>query len=60
MRRILLGTAGLMALVSPALAADIRAPVYKAPPPPVVPVWSWTGCYVGGHVGGLWARQTED
>ena len=59
MRRFLLGTAGLMALVSPALAADIRAPVYKAPPPPVVPVWSWTGCYVGGHAGGLWARQTE-
>ena len=47
-----------MALVSPAIAADMRAPVYKVPPP-VVPVWSWTGCYVGGHAGGLWAEQKE-
>ncbi len=58
MRKFLLGTAVLMALVSPAIAADMRAPVYKVPPP-VVPVWSWTGCYVGGHAGGLWAEQKE-
>ena len=58
MRKFLPGTAVLMALVSPAIAADMRAPVYKVPPP-VVPVWSWTGCYVGGHAGGLWAEQKE-
>ena len=36
----------------------MRAPVYKAPPPSV-PVWSWTGCYAGGHAGGLWAKQDD-
>ena len=58
MRKFLLGTALLMALVSPAIAADMRTPVYKVPPP-VIPAWSWTGCYVGGHAGGLWAKQKE-
>jgi len=58
MRKFLLGTATLIALLSPAISADIRAPVYKALPP-VEPVWSWTGCYVGGHAGGLWAEQKK-
>jgi len=58
MRKFLLGTAALIALVSPAISADIPAPVYKAPPPAVSP-WSWTGCSVGGHAGGLWARSEE-
>jgi opacity protein-like surface antigen len=59
MRKFLLGTAALIALASPAISADLRAPVRKAPPPVVVPVWSWSGCYVGGHAGGLWARQKD-
>jgi outer membrane immunogenic protein len=43
---------------APAFAADLAV---KAPPPVVVPVvFSWTGCYVGGHVGGAVSadRQT--
>ncbi len=58
MRKVLLGTAALIALVTPAISADMRAPLYKAPPS-TVPVWSWTGCYVGGHAGGLWAKQKD-
>ena len=58
MRKFLPGAIALMALASPAISADLRAPVYKAPPP-LVPAWSWTGCYLGGHVGGLWARSSE-
>jgi outer membrane immunogenic protein len=58
MRKFLLGTAALIALVTPAISADMRPPVYKAPPP-VVPVWSWSGCYLGGHAGGLWAEQKD-
>ena len=42
MRKFLLGTAALIVLAGPAIAADMRGPVYKAPPP-VVPAWSWTG-----------------
>ena len=56
MRKFLLATAALIALAGPAIAADMRAPVYKAPPP-VVPAWSWTGCFVGGHGGSLWTKQ---
>src|SRR5262245_52387656 len=58
MRKILIGTAALIALATPAAPADMRVPVYKAPPP-AVPVWSWTGCYVGGHAGGIWAKQKD-
>jgi outer membrane immunogenic protein len=56
MRKFLLGTLALAALVGPATAADLRLPVYKAPPA-VVPVWSWTGCYAGGHAGALWTDE---
>jgi len=52
--------AGLVLLVaaSPAYSADVHAkPVYKAAPaPPVVP-YSWTGFYIGGHVGGGWSTD---
>jgi outer membrane immunogenic protein len=45
-------------LAGSALGADmpVKAPLYKAPPPPV---YTWTGCYVGGHVGGGWVRDDE-
>jgi outer membrane immunogenic protein len=39
-------------LVTPAMAADLAV---KAPPP--VYRYSWTGCYIGGNVGGLWAHK---
>src|SRR5437016_82031 len=40
-----------------AIAADLpaRGPVYKAPPAPLA--FSWTGCYIGGNVGGLWLKS---
>jgi outer membrane immunogenic protein len=58
MRKILLATAALIALAGPAISAEMRTPVYKAPRP-LAPGWSWTGCYVGGHVGGLWAKADD-
>jgi outer membrane immunogenic protein len=56
MRKLLLVSAAVVALCASANAADlpVKAPAYKAPLPPV---WSWTGCYIGGHIGGLWARK---
>jgi outer membrane immunogenic protein len=41
-------------LTAPAVAADMRvkAPVYKTPPP--LPVFSWTGVYIGGNIGYGW------
>jgi len=59
MRNLLFGSVALAALIAgQAQAADlpVKAPIYKAPPP-VVTTWRWTGCYIGGHVGGLWARK---
>jgi outer membrane immunogenic protein len=51
-----------MLFSTPADAADLR-PAMKAPPPmaPAAPVFSWTGCYVGAHVGWGWghANSTE-
>jgi outer membrane immunogenic protein len=41
---------------APVLAADMRMPV-KAPPAPAVTMYSWTGCYIGGHVGGAFGRH---
>jgi len=58
MRRFLLGSAALIALASPAMSADLKAQAYKARPA-VVPAWSWSGCFVGGHAGGLWAKSTD-
>src|SRR5258705_13431910 len=53
MKRFLLGSVALAAMIAgPAMAADMPL---KAPPPVVV--YSWTGCYVGGHVGGKSSRS---
>src|SRR6516162_4947475 len=36
-------------------AADVAV---KAPLPPPVPLFSWTGWYVGGNIGGAWSHNT--
>ena len=56
---LLAATAAVTALVAtPALAADLGIPVLKAPPPPPAPVYTWTGCYLGGGGGyGLWNQD---
>jgi outer membrane immunogenic protein len=61
---LLLALAGVALLPVPALAADMGAPVYKAPPlAPPPPAPTWTGCYVNGGAGyGMWNQDhyTED
>jgi opacity protein-like surface antigen len=48
MKQLFLAGAAVAALAAvPAMAADMPL---KAPPPPP-PVFSWTSCYLGGHVG---------
>ena len=51
MKKLLLASVAVaaVAVAGSTSAADLR-PIYKAPPP-VVPVWNWTGCYIGGNVG---------
>ena len=54
MRKFLFASSAIAALMiaAPASAADM--PVKYRPPPPPVPVFSWTGFYVGAHLGGAW------
>src|SRR5437868_5540546 len=62
MKMIWLAGMALAALVtSPVLAADLGVrPAYKAPPA-LAPVYSWTGCYVGGGGGyGMWNQDIVD
>ena len=53
LRRILLASVGVVALAGTAFAAEPP----PAPPPvyvPPVPIFTWTGIYVGGQIGYAW------
>ena len=53
MKKLALGIIGLTAVVAaPAMAADM--PVKYVTPPPI---FSWTGCYIGVHVGAGWQKS---
>jgi outer membrane immunogenic protein len=54
MKRIYLASicaAALVALISPAHAADMPARVAKAPAPIAAPLFNWSGFYLGSYVG---------
>lgn len=51
MKKLLLGTIGLVALTGSAMAADLAARPYKAPPVYVAPIYDWTGFYIGANGG---------
>jgi outer membrane immunogenic protein len=61
-RKLLLGgvaASGLLAAALPASAADLA--VAPAPAPVVVaPVFTWSGWYIGGNVGGKWGHAHGD
>jgi outer membrane immunogenic protein len=54
MKRFFWGALSLVAMAAPALAADL--PV-KAPPPPVIPMYNWSGFYIGGNGG--WGQADD-
>jgi outer membrane immunogenic protein len=59
MKKLLLAGVVATALSSgSAQAADLArpVPVYR-PPAPVVAFFTWTGCFVGGNVGGVWVNK---
>jgi outer membrane immunogenic protein len=60
MKRILLATLAVAALSSvPALAADLgRRPVYREPVIAPAPLYTWTGCYIGGNIGGAFGNAS--
>jgi outer membrane immunogenic protein len=50
-------TALFVGLAQSASAADMRVP-YRPPAPPPPVYFSWTSCYIGGHLGGGWGEKT--
>jgi outer membrane immunogenic protein len=54
MKKIVMIAAALAVVAMPAGAADL---LVKARAPAPIPVWSWTGFYIGGNVGGAWAKS---
>jgi outer membrane immunogenic protein len=59
MRRFIVALLATSALTVSAFAADmpVKAPVYRAAP---VPMYNWTGFYVGGDVGGGWGDHDRN
>ena len=57
MKKLVLGSVAFVAFAaSPALAADM-SPVPATVYTKAAPLYSWTGCYVGGHVGGVFSKD---
>ncbi len=44
--QFLLASVSVIALTGSAFAADLAPP-----PPPPVPIFTWTGAYIGGQIG---------
>lgn len=58
-RKFLLSSASAFILTGSAIAADLPT---SAPPPvyvPPVPIFTWTGIYVGGQIGYEWGKDTR-
>src|ERR1700730_7315182 len=56
-RQLSAGFALSILAVVPAKAADMRAAPVFTKAPMMAPAFSWTGCYIGGNAGGLWAKK---
>lgn len=58
MKKLLLASVGVVAMATAATAADLPARMPAKAPAYVVPLYNWTGFYIGGHLG--WARVDLD
>jgi outer membrane immunogenic protein len=55
MKKFVISAAMALSLGTPVFAADMA--VKAPPPPPPVPVFSWTGFYIGANIGGAWSNN---
>jgi opacity protein-like surface antigen len=61
MKKLFLATTALVVLAATSAgAADMYARPAYTPPPPPLPVYSWTGLYFGGNVGYSWGQSKND
>ncbi len=60
MRKLLLGIASAAVFLSVANSGQAADMAVKAPPPPpvVVPLFTWTGFYLGGNLGAAWGQRS--
>src|SRR5258705_3374165 len=56
-KSLLLGVCASALVAGSALAADLPARARPAPVAPI-PVFSWTGFYIGANIGGAWSNST--
>ena len=62
MKKILLAVVALATITAaaPAAGADLGArPYYNKAPVFAAPLYKWTGCYIGGHVGGAFSGSND-
>ena len=56
MKKVVIAAALALSIAAPAFAADM--PMKAAPPmAPPLPIFSWTGFYIGGNIGGAWSNN---
>ena len=60
MKKLLWVVIAVALATGPAMAADLEPAVFQhpAPPPLLVPAYTWTGCYLGGNAGSGWSTWT--
>jgi outer membrane immunogenic protein len=56
-RKLIALLSGIIGLGACGAASAADMAVKARPVAAPIPVFSWTGCYVGGHAGGLWVRK---
>jgi hypothetical protein len=62
MRRLVAASVAFVVLAAPAYAAKSAAKKTKPVPQAIAalaPIFTWTGCYVGGHIGGGCTRRNQ-
>jgi outer membrane immunogenic protein len=57
MKKILVALSAMAISTAAASAADLPARTYSPPPPPPLPIFTWTGFYIGANIGGAWSNN---
>ena len=58
MKKMLFAAVAVATFAAPAAAADLGARYnYNKAPAYAAPIWTWTGFYVGGHIGGAFGNN---